>query len=83
MLCFIPQILEYDMEKAKNDIALYKKQVFRHYVGSQAWEKYFLDFTNMAMGTMDWGMKVIPETHREDSTQWFGKVRNLILLSNE
>ena len=74
------EVLEYDMEKAKTNIALYKKQVFRHYVGSQAWEKYFLDNdTNMAMGTMDWGMKVIPETHREDSTQWFGKVRDLIL----
>ena len=76
------QVLEYDMEKAKDDISLYKKQVFRHYVGSQAWEKYFQyssDFTNMAMGTMDWGMKVLPETHREDTTGWYGKVRNLIL----
>ena len=73
------QILEYDMDKAKTNINLYKKQVFRHYVGSQTWDKYFLELTNMAMGTMDWGMKVPPETHREDSLMWFGKVRNLIL----
>ena len=73
------QVLEYDMDKAKNDIALYKKQVFRHYVGTQAWEKYFLDKINMAMATTDWGMKVPPETHRETTTMWYGKVRNFIL----
>ena len=61
------------MEKSKTDIAAYKKQVFRHYVGTQAWEKYFLDITNKAMATTDWGMKVPPETHRETTTMWYGK----------
>ena len=72
------QILEYDMEKSKNNITAYKRQVFRHYVGSQAWEKYFLDSSNMAMGQIDWGMKWIPQLTREMSTEWYGKVRNLI-----
>ena len=72
------QILEYDMEKSKNNITAYKRQVFRHYVGSQAWEKYFLDSLNMAMRQIDWGMKWIPQLTREMSTEWYGKVRNLI-----
>ena len=48
------------------------------FVGSQAWEKYFMDSLNMAMGQIDWGMKWIPQLTREMSTEWYGKVRNLI-----
>ena len=68
-------MIEYDLENASKDIQAYKKQVFRHYVGSQTWDKYYNTKTlKCAMATMDFGMKWLPQKHRETSIEYFAKV---------
>ena len=69
------EIILYDLEHANMDILAYKKQVFRHYVGSQTWDKYHNTKTlKCAMATMDFGMKWLPQKHRETSIEYFAKV---------
>ena len=75
------EILDYDLDNSENDIHAYKKQIFRHFVGSQTWDKYYaMKSPTQVMGTMDFGMKWIPEYHREDSSQYFGKVSRYLVL---
>ena len=69
------EIMEYRLEQAYEDILAYKKQVFRHYVGSQTWDDYYNSKSSKsAMATMDFGMKWLPEKHRETSVEYFAKV---------
>ena len=69
------EIIDYKLEHAKEDILAYKRQVFRHYVGSQTWDNYYdLNSSKRAMATMDFGMKWLPEKHRETSIEYFAKV---------
>ena len=70
------EIVEDDMDKGKKAVEAYKKQVFRHYVGSHTWNQNFKlakKYKKRAMVIADYGMKWEPKYNHETSIQHFGK----------
>ena len=70
-------------KKAKDSqeyIASYKKQVYRHWVGSKRWDQYYKDKNpKRAMAKMDFAMKAVLEKARETQSEWFGKLEVLLM----
>ena len=70
-------------KKAKDSqeyIASYKKQVYRHWVGSKKWDQYYKDKNpKRAMAKMDFAMKAVLEKARETQSEWFGKFEVLLM----
>ena len=61
-------------------IASYKKQVYRHWVGSKRWDQYYKDKNpKRAMAKMDFAMKAVLEKARETQSEWFGKLEVLLM----
>ena len=70
------EIVEDDMDKGKKAVEAYKRQVFRHYVGSHTWNQNFKlakKYKKRAMVIADYGMKWEPKYNHETSIQHFGK----------
>ena len=62
------------MEKGKESIIAYKKQVFRHYVSSGTWAKYYRHRKkNQVYVVMDFAMKWLEKVGRETQPEWFAK----------
>ena len=62
------------LEKGRLHVYAYKKQVFRHYVGSKRWNNYFQEKkTNRVHVNMDFAMKWVKKVPRETQPEWFGK----------